>query len=552
MCILDSAAVAMTQLTTTKPTQGWQDVAAKKRQIRAEAIAAQAQEGEKDAKVVDILIDDAAGLSSMISRGEISCENVAKAYIQRAIKAHEKTNCLTEILFEDALRRARELDAYMTKHGKPIGPFHGIPVTLKDQFNVQGFDSTLGYVGRSFKPAGDDAVVVKMLRSLGAVIIAKSNIPQSIMWCETENPLWGLTTNPLSNKYTPGGSTGGEAALLACNASVLGLGTDIGGSIRIPSHMMGLYGFKPSSGRLPYRGVPVSTEGQEHVPSSVGPMARRLDTIHLTMKHLIDAKPWNSDARCAPIPWRDDVYGETLSRPLTIGVLYDDNVVRPHPPLSRVLRAAVETLRAAGHDVVEWNADLHGECIKIMDQYYTADGCEDIRKDVAVGGEPFIPHVDKLIKRGEAISVYEYWQLNKRKWELQQAYLEKWQSIRSAKTGRTADILLLPPMPHAAVPHGGCRWVGYTKVWNFLDYPALVIPGGRVCQQDVHEPWDMAARGTEDEWNRNLWACHREEMAALGLPVGLQIVGRKLEEEMVLAAGKIIDDALRRESDTSH
>ncbi|OHW98182.1 acetamidase protein [Colletotrichum incanum] len=138
----------------------------------------------------------------------------------------------------------------MAKHGKPIGPLHGIPVTLKDQFNVQGCDSTLGYVGRSFKPAEDDAVVVKIMRSLGAVIIAKSNLPQSIMWCETENPLWGLTTNPWNEKYTPGGSTGGEAALLACQATVLGWGTDIGGSIRIPSHMMGLYGFKPSVSRF--------------------------------------------------------------------------------------------------------------------------------------------------------------------------------------------------------------------------------------------------------------------------------------------------------------
>ncbi|KAK1998851.1 amidase [Colletotrichum falcatum] len=537
----------MTEPATAKTSEGWQDVAAKKRRIRAEAVAAQAQEGAEDAKVVDMTSNgDAAGLSSMISRGEVSCENVVEAYIQRAIKAHEKTNCLTEILFEDALRSARELDAYMTKNGKPVGPLHGIPVTLKDQFNVRGFDSTLGYVGRSFRPAREDAVVVRMLRSLGAVVIAKSNIPRSIMWCETENPLWGLTNNPLSDKYTPGGSTGGEAALLACNASVLGFGTDIGGSIRIPSHMMGLYGFKPSSGRLPYRGVPVSTEGQEHVPSAVGPMARTLDTVRVTMKHLVDARPWDADARCAPIPWREDVYRETLSRPLTIDVLYDDGVVRPHPPLSRVLRAAAESLKAAGHEVLEWNADLHGECIGIMDQYYTADGCEDIRRDVEAGGEPFIAHVDRLVERGKAISVYEYWQLNKRKWGLQQRYLEKWQSVRSAETGRTADVLLLPPMPHAAVPHGGCRWVGYTKVWNFLDYPALVIPGGRVCQQDVDEPWDTAARGVEDEWNSNLWTCHRGEMAALGLPVGLQIVGRKLEEEVVLAAGKTIDDALRR------
>lgn len=118
--------------------------------------------------------------------------------------------------------------------------------TLKDQFNLKGYDTTLGYVGRSFAPAEQDATVVKMLKSLGAVVVAKTNLPQSIMWCETDNPLWGLTTNPYNRDYTPGGSTGGEAVLIAGGASMLGMGTDIGGSIRIPSHMMGIYGLKPS------------------------------------------------------------------------------------------------------------------------------------------------------------------------------------------------------------------------------------------------------------------------------------------------------------------
>lgn len=86
----------------------------------------------------------------------------------------------------------------------------------------------------------------------------------------------------------------------------------------------------------------------------------------MTMKHLINEKPWEMDSRCVPIPWREDVYQETLTRPLTIGVLFDDNVVRPHPPLTRVLRSAVESLRAAGHEVLEWNADLHEDCIRVM------------------------------------------------------------------------------------------------------------------------------------------------------------------------------------------
>ncbi|KAF5523509.1 Acetamidase [Colletotrichum aenigma] len=538
----------MTQVTTSKPALNWQEVVAKKRLQRQEAIAAAVPKVSTDVNGSNEYINvipDAEALVAKISEGDVTSEAVVKAYIRKAVETHEKTNSLTEVLFEEALEQAKELDAYFAKNGVVVGPLHGVPVTLKDQFNVKGFDSTLGYVGRSFSPAADDAAVVKMLKKLGAVVIAKTNLPQSIMWCETDNPLWGLTTNPLSKDYTPGGSTGGEAALLATQASMLGWGTDIGGSIRIPSHMNGTYGFKPSSARLPYRGVPVSTEGQEHVPSSIGPMARSLSTIQMTMKHLINEKPWEMDSRCVPIPWREDVYQETLSRPLTIGVLFDDNVVRPHPPLTRVLRSAVESLRAAGHEVLEWNADLHEDCIRVMDLYYTADGCEDIRKDVIAGGEPFIPHVERLINRGKAISVYEYWQLNRRKWDMQQAYMEKWRSIRSPTTGRAVDILLMPPMPHSAVPHAGCRWVGYTKVWNFLDYPALVIRRGNVSQDDLSEPWMYETRGPEDEWNKKLWEDNGKEMAGLRLPVGLQIVGRKLEEETVLAAGKIIDDLIQ-------
>lgn len=92
--------------------------------------------------------------------------------------------------------RARELDDYYSGHQKPFGPLHGVVMTLKDQFNVKGYDTTLGYVGRAFKPAQDDALLVTILKELGAIIIAKTNLPQSIMWCETENPLWGLTVSP--------------------------------------------------------------------------------------------------------------------------------------------------------------------------------------------------------------------------------------------------------------------------------------------------------------------------------------------------------------------
>lgn len=184
-------------------------------------------------------------------------------------------------------------------------------MTVKDQFNIAGVDTTLGYVGRSFKPAVDDAVLVWMLRSLGALIIAKSNLPQSIMvrtivsfcsyilfmvgwlglltlrtlstqWCETENPLWGLTTHPLHKGYTPGGSTGGEAALLSQGASLLGWGTDIGGSIRIPAHMMGIYGFKPTVSPLFESSWAPSIKGMACLARPEGP--RETDSSIITIE----------------------------------------------------------------------------------------------------------------------------------------------------------------------------------------------------------------------------------------------------------------------------
>ncbi|KAI8628549.1 amidase [Xylariaceae sp. FL1651] len=527
----------------------WQDIVARKRRLQRDLLAPHQQSqnhmtGLKDEDGL-MSVPSIIELTAKLFRGELKCEFVMKAYISKACEAHRVTNCLTEVMFDDALSRAKELDIYFLKHGRPIGPLHGVPVTLKDQFNVKGFDSTIGYVSRSFHPATSNAVLVEMLQSLGAIVMAKSNLPQSIMWCETDNPLWGLTTNPLNSAYTPGGSSGGEAALLASGASILGWGTDIGGSIRIPSHMMGLYGFKPSSARLPYRGLPVSTEGQEHVPSSVGPMSRSLDTIHAVFKSLLDLKPWDFDARCTAIPWREDLYLQTLDRPLVIGVLFDDEVVRPHPPITRVLRSAIEALQGAGHYIVDWNAELHADCVQLMDQFYTADGGEDIREAVRAGGEPIIPHVQKLISCGSPMSVFEYWQLNKKKWDLQQQYLDKWNSIRWSRGCQPVDVVIMPPMPHSSVPHGSCRWVGYTKVWNVLDYPAIVIPGGTVCAQDVSDVWSFEPRTDLDKWNKDLWENNKNEMACLGLPVGIQIIGRRYNEEKVLAAAKVIDDLLK-------
>lgn len=306
----------------------------------------------------------------------------------------------------------------------------------------------------------------------------------------------------------------------------------------------------------------MSTEGQEHVPSVIGPMSRSLDSLIDVTKAVIDNQPWDHDPKCTPLTWRDDMFKGVQSRPLVIAVMRDDGVVKLHPPVARVLDEVASKLAESGHELVPWKpGTLHQECIDIMvrwyctpfvhhadipqDQYYTADGGEDIKRDVAAGGEPFIPHVEALVNRGQPISVYEYWQLNKQKLAAQKRYLDLWNSTKSTSSGKPIDILLCPVMPHSAVPHRKCRWVGYTKVFNFVDYPSVVLPAGEVSKElDGAAVADMAKyqpRNPLDEWNWNLF----DVDAMDGMPIGVQVVARRLQEEKALGAAKAIDNILK-------
>ncbi|KAJ5204029.1 uncharacterized protein N7498_004908 [Penicillium cinerascens] len=534
--------------------QSWERIVAQKRAARDQLLAPYLVDDEeqrqprvhrvdersrlKDPEMQIITdIDGIEELSRSLRKGEFTAEQVTKAYIKRAVVAHQLTNCLSEVVFEDALEQARKLDVHFDAAREPKGPLHGVPITLKDQFNLTGVDTTLGYVGRSFAPADEDAVLVQLLKSMGAIVIAKTNLPQSIMWAETENPLWGLTTNPRNPDFSPGGSTGGEGSLLALHGSLLGFGTDIGGSVRIPQSIMGLYGLKPSSSRYPYQGVPVSTEGQEHVPSSIGPMTRDLASLRYITQLIADSRPWDLDPRCVPLPWNEPAFQDIQSRPMVIGLIIDDGVVKVHPPIARALQELSAALKAQGHDIVTWDTSDHAACMEIMDLFYTVDGGEDIRRDVTVAGEPYIPHVEALVNRGKPISVWEYWQFNKRKLAAQKKYLDKWNAVRSS-SGKPVDVLLSPTLPHTSIPHRMFRWVGYTKIWNFLDYTALTFPVDQVrAGRDTLTGQPYTPRNPLDEWNWNLYDAEKMD----GYPVNLQIIGKKLEEEKVLGAATIIE-----------
>ena len=197
---------------------------------------------------------DASSLLSGLSSGLLRSVDVTTSFCKRAAISHQVTNCLTEIFFEDAIARAKELDEHLARTGKTVGPLHGLPISLKDTFKVKGYDASIGVAALCFNPATQDSALVGLLRSLGAVLYCKTNIPQTLASLDSHNNVFGRTMNPMNRKLTAGGSTGGEGALVAMRGSVLGIGTDIGGSIRVPAMCDGIYGVKPSHGRVPYAG----------------------------------------------------------------------------------------------------------------------------------------------------------------------------------------------------------------------------------------------------------------------------------------------------------
>ncbi|CEI63574.1 unnamed protein product [Fusarium venenatum] len=526
--------VAIPKEAMPDPERPWTDVVATKRSIQDALLEKHRPDANSTQSVLGTDFVDIKDVINLLETKQITAIELIRGYIAR------QTNCLTEICFDDAMAQAKHLDEYQKETGRLIGPLHGVPVTVKDQFNIAGLDSTLGYVGKAFAPASHDAPLINTLKELGAVIIAKTNLPQSIMWCETNNPLWGLTTHPHDSKLTPGGSSGGEAAILALGGSLIGWGTDLGGSIRIPCHMNGIWGLRPSSGRISYRGVELTQDGQQHIPSVVGPMARSLDSLTLATKLSIEAEHWTIDSQLPPIPWRANLFQTFSKKPLVIGALLNDGLVKVHPPIERVFRKLVGQLKSAGHEIVEWNSSMHSDIMKITDGLHTSDGGEDIRRGVSEGGEPFIPRTQAFVDLGKPISVYSYWQLNKRKVTAQNSYLDMWNTVRSP-SGKMVDLLLVPTMPHTAVPHTCCYWAGYTKVFNLLDYTALTFPAGK-ANKELDEKYNVTYEPRNDI-DARVWGLY-DALAMEGLPVGLQLVGRRFEEEKVLGAMTQIEKLL--------
>ncbi len=251
---------------------------------------------------------------------------------------------MTEILFDEAIERARQLDRERLANpsDNTLPPLWGLPVSLKDSFQISGYDTSTGLGCHVNEPAEESSPLAAMLLDLGAVLYCKTNLPQSIMTGDNDNNIFGRTLNPRNTALTAGGSTGGEGALIALRGSLLGVGTDIGGSIRIPSVCNGIYGFRASVGLVPHSGVrDLAVPGTDGVRSTAGSMATSIRDCSLFLKSIMQANAWKYDSTVISIPCSN----LSVKEKLRIGLVEDDGVYTPSPPVRRGLKKAVDLLR---------------------------------------------------------------------------------------------------------------------------------------------------------------------------------------------------------------
>ena len=471
-------------------------------------------------------------LIEKLASGELKSIDVTAAYLRRAGLAQALANCITELLPEKAMERAKYLDDYLTHHHKPIGPLHGLPVSVKEHIGMKGLGLSTGLISLWERKGENDAHILKILWNAGCVFYARTTEPQTLMHLETSNSLYGETVNPYNRKLTSGGSSGGEGALLGLRGSCLGLGSDIGGSIRSPAANCGIYGFRPSSYRVPTYGWEPNMIGAEQIVAVLGPLSTSLEGIKIFMKTAIDAKPWLREPSLVPIPWRYDE-SQLPHGKLKIAVMWHDGVVKPHPPVTRALHHVVgELTKLKDVALVDWKPYNHDKAWEIIASLYFPDGGISLTEAIEASGEPWRPLSRFIIKENpyiRALSVEELWHWTKQREAYRSEYAQVWNDTASDDGGEV-DVILCPVGPGVAPMLNHAKYWGYTSQWNLLDYPALVFPVTRADSRiDLVEDGFQPMSKADADNNKT----YQDPKVYDGAPVSLQLVGRRYEDEKV-------------------
>jgi len=376
------------------------------------------------------------------------------------------------------------------------------------------------------------------------------------MALDSHNNIFGRTINPLNTRVTPGGSSGGEGALLGMRGSILGVGTDVGGSIRIPAMCNGTYGIKPSWERVPYAGqeggmLPGTTK--VGIPASAGPLAHSVRDMELFFQAVAEQQPWRVDPDVIPLPWNP-----SRKKKMRIGIVRRDGVIEPHPPVANVLDDVKLSLQNSGVEVVEMDiSPLFSQCQSLANALFGVEGGNNIFDLLESFDEPLSPWLQTRLKRKPAMDLLKVRDLHGKREALRTKFLEIWKDAKGE-----IDAFICPVAPHPVPPVDRYNGVSYTSTFVLLDYPAGIVPVRTFSESDLKGEMEGEVLGSWDKANRELCkSCHSTNYQASGLiaigtnidrsvylntPLCVQVVAPKLEEEKLCLAMRVIDDALNK------
>lgn len=510
----------------------------------------------------DILKLKFTELLSKLQRGQLTSSDTLKAYQAKAIEKNRDLNFIVEPIWE-AIPLAEECDTQ-----KKRLPLHGIPVSIKENYFLKKFDCTGGMSPMIGKPAKEDGVLVKVLKHVGAVPFVRTNIPQTMMTCECSNPIYGTTVNPHNLKRGPGGSSGGEACILGAEASILGWGSDIGGSLRIPSHFCGTSCLKPTSGRLSLKSSEELDGGnmQTLIRATPGPMARDVDTLVTAMKAVLCPYHFELDPDVPPLPFNSEVYES--KRKLRIGYYTYDGYVPCIPSVERGVLEAKSALESMGHTLVSFEVPNVEEMFgTLFLKACFGDGGEhflemmkndeidpSIQLLVYLYKLPFfmqkiLSYVASFIAKEKVPglqirsmqgvkSVKDWWQLAGQIDRYRKDFMSLWKKDN-------LDAILCPTMPYVAPPTGTVKYliggVTYTTLYNVLNFPAGCVPVTKATAVDEQNMKNYPNVTGTQKFIKKYFSSDTG-----GLPVSVQCVGLPFQEELVLRVMKELETGLKQ------
>jgi Asp-tRNA(Asn)/Glu-tRNA(Gln) amidotransferase A subunit family amidase len=480
-------------------------------------------------------------IARLVARREVSPVEVVDAHIERIEALNPALNAFVFVDADGARAAARAAERAVAR-GEPLGPLHGVPLSIKSSISVAGMPWETGSPLRRGVRGQRDATLVRRAREAGAIVLGVTNVAESLMAWETDNALYGPTNNPWDSGRTPGGSSGGESAAIAAGLSAGGVGSDGGGSIRVPAHFTGIVGLKPTPGRVPATGHFPPCGGPFALTGVVGPMARTVDDVALLLS--VMAGPDIGDPNAHPVPLDPQAggcgleaggsppascrpphasrlppaaHGPRPTAPLRIGWFEDDGRTPVEPAIRHAVRRAADVLSCAGYDVVPFRPEGLEEARELWWEIF-GRALRLLLEPMITGHEHEVhPNLPQFLEWTRQIP------------KLTAERLLEVEIARDVLRGRVLEqmaetpVLLCPVSAVCAFRHGERAWmiggreVQYLDAWsysawfNLLQNPAVSVPAGFTPE---------------------------------GLPVGVQVVARHWDEMTALAVAREIERAL--------